>query len=197
MQRILFILLLLCAVSFAEETSAASNSFGGGVLVDVSAGTHWADYNISIAFGTNVWNNTFFMADMMNLHVITDIEDSTSRVSGFISMFAMGMGVPLILTNSDGLAKFLFGVSAILNPTIEYALLREKFYGVSLSAGYKTDWFAFSPDHALYFKPHAEINADIFILRISASYAYVVTNTYDIKRGPRFYLKMGLVFYSD
>lgn len=216
MRKILCMLLLLCVVSFAEDAgkfvydpvtpvespAAASSpekewSFCGGLLMDVSAGTHWADLNVSIAWGTEIWKNTFLMADFMNFHVITDIEDSTSRISALNSLITLGLGVPLIFTASEKLSTALFVIDAFLNPTFEYNLWREKALGVSLSAGYKTDWFAFSPDHALYFKPHAEINVDIFILRVSASYAYVVTNTYDISRGSRFYLKIGISFYGS
>lgn len=215
MRNVLCVLLLLVSISFAQnpnkyegesvaDTSALMldspeyklKSFCGGLLVDVSAGTHWADYNVSIAYGREIWKNLFFTADAMNFHIITDIEDSTSRISAISTLISAGFFLPELFTQSETLAKIWYVVTGILNPTLEYDLWRGKM-GASLSVGYKTDWFAFSSDHALYFKPHAEINIDVFIFRISASYAYVVTDTYDIKRGSRFYLKTGFVFYGD
>lgn len=215
MQKVLCLMLLLGTLSFAQvrykyvdesvvDTAAPMivspeyklKSFCGGLLFDVSAGTHWVDYNVSIAYGREIWKNLFFTADAMNFHIITDIEDSTSRVSLMSTLMSAGFAIPVLFTQSETLAKIWYVVAGMLNPTLEYDLWRKKT-GVSLSVGYKTDWFAFSPDHALYFKPHAEINIDLAIFRISASYAYVVTDTYDIKRGSKFYLLIGLVFYGN
>lgn len=185
--------MVACSLSFAEQVSSTPIK-RGGVYVDISAGTHYADYGVSAFAGIEVLKDLYLSADLLGFRIITDVKDSTSRLTSFYSLLSIGTFFPLLLTQNEKLANVLFITEFILNPTVEYYLWRNKYVGVTLSAGYKTDWFLFSPEHALYFKPHGGIGVDVFGVRVEASYAYVVTHTYDIKCGPRFYLKVGYAY---
>ncbi|WP_041917822.1 hypothetical protein [Fibrobacter succinogenes] len=131
------------------------------------------------------------------VHFISDRRDTSHleyRVSVINSLVTLGF-LPYILMHGDGHyedeipMKIFLGTLFLMNPTVEFFFWKG-WVPVSVSAGYKMDWFAFSPGHKFYFRPHADLNINLMLLRVSASYAYVATNTYDIKRGPRFYLKV-------
>ena len=93
-------------------------------------------------------------------------------------------------------ASFVIWVAILyaLNPTIEYYLW-QKYIPVSIGAGYNADWFLLSPGRELYFKPHVDLNVMFKLgiwLKLTASFAYLVTDTYDLKRGPRFEFRLGI-----
>ena len=93
-------------------------------------------------------------------------------------------------------ASFVIWVAILyaLNPTIEYYLW-QKYIPVSIGAGYNTDWFLFSPGRELYFKPHIDLNVMFKLgiwFKLTGSFAYLVTDTYDLKRGPRFEFRVGI-----
>ena len=164
-------LVILCGLAlFYSHTFADSFFFGG-------EGTGWTDhvndkavynedFSMTLEGGIPVGKNLYLNADVFSYHMISDRSDTSHfdhRVSGINSFFS-----------------FAF---------LPFVVLRGP---VSVSAGYKMDWFAFSPGRKFYFRPHADLNINFMVLRVSASYAYVVTNTYELKRGPRFYLKVYL-----
>ena len=143
--------------------------------------------------------NFYLNADALSLHVISDRSDTShfeNRISGINSLVTLAF-FPYILSRGEGhhdddiLMNSFFWTLFLLNPTVEYFFWKG-WVPVSVSAGYKMDWFAFSPGRKFYFRPHADLNINLMLLRVSVSYAYVVTNTYDLKRGPRFYLKVCL-----
>lgn len=197
------LVVLCCLVFFYSHTFADSFFFGG-------EGTGWTDHvndkavyneDFSMTFegGIPVVKNLYLNADVFSYHMISDRSDTSHfdhRVSG-INSFVSFAFLPFVVLRGDGrhdddiLMNSFFWTLFLLNPTVEYFFWKG-WVPVSVSAGYKMDWFAFSPGRKFYFRPHADLNINFMLLRVSASYAYVVTNTYELKRGPRFYLKVSL-----
>ena len=158
---------------------------------DVSAWSDHIDYNMAFEGGSPILNRLYLTADFLNIHIMSDKDrensDSTARITGMSGLVTLAF-FPFVFVGMMP-ENVWFGVLALMNPTLEYYLW-EGFTTVSVGIGYKTDWFAFSPGHEFYFKPHADVNLNVFLVRISASYAYVVKDTYDLKKGPRFYLRI-------
>src|SRR5574344_1722806 len=95
---------------------------------------------------------------------------------------------------NDALSVICIGFLYLLNPTIEYYLW-QKYVPISIGAGYNTDWFLFSPGRELYFKPHIDLNVMFKLgiwFKLTGSFAYLVTDTYDLKHGPRFEFRIGI-----
>lgn len=197
-------LVILCGLAlFYSHTFADSFFFGG-------EGTGWTDhvndkavynedFSMTLEGGIPVGKNLYLNADVFSYHMISDRSDTSHfdhRVSG-INSFVSFAFLPFVVLRGEGrhdddiLMNSFFWTLFLLNPTVEYFFWKG-WVPVSVSAGYKMDWFAFSPGRKFYFRPHADLNINFMVLRVSASYAYVVTNTYELKRGPRFYLKVYL-----
>lgn len=82
----------------------------------------------------------------------------------------------------------------VLNPSVDF-FLWQKYVPISIGAGYNTDWFLFSPGRELYFKPHIDLNVMFKLgiwFKLTGSFAYLVTDTYDLKHGPRFEFRIGI-----
>lgn len=160
---------------------------------DVSTWSDHVDYNMVVEGGSPILNRLYLTADLLNLHIMSDKDredsDSTARITGMSSLVSLFF-LPFVMSGNES-ENTMFGVLALMNPTLEYYFW-EGFTTLSVGVGYKTDWFAFSPGHEFYFRPHADVNLNVFIVRISASYAYVVKDTYDLKKGSRFYLRIYL-----
>ena len=160
---------------------------------DVSTWSDHVDCNMVVEGGSPILNRLYLTADFLNLHIMSDKDredsDSTARITGMSSLVSLGF-FPLVFIGYMP-ENIWYGVLALMNPTLEYYFW-EGFTTLSVGVGYKTDWFAFSPGHEFYFRPHADVNLNVFIVRISASYAYVVKDTYDLKKGSSFYLRIYL-----
>lgn len=158
---------------------------------DVSAWSDHIDYNMVFEGGKPILKRLYLTADFLNLHIMSDKDredsDSTARITGMSGLVSLCF-MPFVMSGNES-ENTMFGVLALMNPTLEYYFW-EGFTTLSVGVGYKTDWFAFSPGHEFYFRPHADVNLNVFIVRISASYAYVVKETYDLKKGSRFYLRI-------
>ena len=159
--------------------------------VDASAWSDHIDFNLVMEGGVPLINRLYLTADYLNLHIMSDKDredsDSSARISGMSSLVSLFF-FPFVL--SGNMSEYIWlGTLALMNPTLEYYFW-EGWTTVSVGVGYKTDWFAFSPGHEFYFRPHADVNLNVFIVRISASYSYVVMETHDLKKGPRFYLRV-------
>ena len=197
------IVVLCCLVFFCSHAFADGFFFGG-------EGTGWTahvndkavyneDFSLTLDGEIEIAKNLYLNADVFSYHMISDRSDTSHlehRVSGINSIVALAF-LPFVCLHGEGhrdddvLMNVFFGSLFLLNPTVEYFFWKG-WVPVSVSAGYKMDWFAFSPGRKFYFRPHADLNINFMVLRVSASYAYVVTNTYELKRGPRFYLKVYL-----
>ena len=195
-------LVILCCLVFFYSHTFADNFFFGG------EGTGWTAHvngkavdneDISLVFdgGMEVAKKLVLNADFFTFHMISDRSDTSHfehRVSGINSLVSLAF-LPYVLLRGEGrhdddvLMNVFFGTLFLMNPTVEYFFL-QGWIPVSVSVGYKMDWFAFSSGRQFYFRPHADLNVNFLLLRVSASYAYVVTNTYELKRGSRFYLKV-------
>jgi len=162
--------------------------YGGA---DVSTWSDHVDCNMVVEGGSPILNRLYLTADLLNVHIMSDKDredsDSTARITGMSGLVSLGF-FPLVFVGFMP-ENIWYGALALMNPTLEYYFW-EGFTTVSVGVGYKTDWFAFSPGHEFYFKPHADVNLNVFLVRISASYAYVVKDTYDLKKGSRFYLRI-------
>jgi len=182
-------LVILCGLALFYSHAFADNIFFGGEGVN-------EEFNLAMEGEIfHAGKNLYLNADVLSLHVISDRNDTSrygSRISGINSLVTLA-SFPYILSHGEGKHddNILFWTLFLLNPTVEYFFWKG-WIPVSVSAGYKMDWFAFSPGRKFYFRPHADLNINFMVLRVSASYAYVVTNTYELKRGPRFYLKVYL-----
>lgn len=197
-------LVILCSLALFYSQAFADSFFFGG------EGTGWTDHvndkavynedlSMTLEGGIPVGKNLYLNADVFSYHMISDRSDTSRfdhRVSG-INSFVSFAFLPFVVLRGEGrhdddiLMNSFFWTLFLLNPTVEYFFWKG-WVPVSVSAGYKMDWFAFSPGRKFYFRPHADLNINFMVLRVSASYAYVVTNTYELKRGPRFYLKVYL-----
>ena len=186
-------IVILCCLIFFCSHAFADNVFFGGEGVN-------EEFNLAMEGEIfHAGKNLYLNADVLSLHVISDRNDTSHfdhRVSG-INSFVSFAFLPFVVLSGDGrhdddiLMNSFFWTLFLLNPTVEYFFWKG-WIPVSVSAGYKMDWFAFSPGRKFYFRPHADLNINFMVLRVSASYAYVVTNTYELKRGPPFYLKVYL-----
>ena len=158
---------------------------------DVSTWSDHVDCNMVVEGGKPILNRLYLTADFLNLHIMSDKDredsDSTARITGMSGLVSLGF-FPLVFVGYMP-ENIWYGVLALMNPTLEYYFW-EGLTTVSVGVGYKTDWFAFSPGREFYFRPHADVNLNVFLIRISASYAYVVKDTYDLKKGSRFYLRI-------
>ena len=143
---------------------------------DVSAWSDHIDYNMVLERGKPILNRLYLTADFLNLHIMSDKDredsDSTARITGMSGLVSLCF-LPFVMSGNES-ENTMFGVLALMNPTLEYYFWEG----------------AFSPGHEFYFRPHADVNLNVFIVRISASYAYVVKETYDLKKGSRFYLRI-------
>ena len=66
---------------------------------------------------------------------------------------------------------------------------------LSLSLGYHFDFFWFCKHPSFYFEPHFDLSAEFkrgLDFRISASVGYLVRDVYDLKRGARFHVGLGI-----
>lgn len=155
-------------------------AYGGA---DVSTWSDHVDCNMVFEGGSPILNRLYLTADLLNVHIMSDKDredsDSTARITGMSGLVSLGF-FPLVFVGFMP-ENIWYGALALMNPTLEYYFW-EGFTTVSVGVGYKTDWFAFSPGHEFYFKPHADVNLNVFLVRISASYAYVVKDTYDLKK---------------
>jgi hypothetical protein len=196
----LFCLVVFCSQAFCEKEWAGGffgivASFWEKERIDDRVFSR-DDMIFSIESGQSILKNLSLNSEF-GVHFISDRRDTSHleyRVSVINSLVTLGF-LPYILMHGDGHyedeipMKIFLGTLFLMNPTVEFFFWKG-WVPVSVSAGYKMDWFAFSPGHKFYFRPHADLNINLMLLRVSASYAYVATNTYDIKRGPRFYLKV-------
>ena len=195
-RSIVFLLLFSLSVFASEDDSGygiwrdnSHNVVYGGA--DVSTWSDHVDCNMVVEGGSPILNRLYLTADLLNVHIMSDKDredsDSTARITGMSGLVSLGF-FPLVFVGFMP-ENIWYGALALMNPTLEYYFW-EGFTTVSVGVGYKTDWFAFSPGHEFYFKPHADVNLNVFLVRISASYAYVVKDSYDLKKGPRFYLRI-------
>ena len=195
------IVILCCLIFFCSHAFADGFFFGG-------EGTGWTahvndkavyneDLSLTLDGEIEIAKNLYLNADVFSYHMISDRSDTSHlehRVSGINSIVALAF-LPFVCLHGEGhrdddvLMNVFFGSLFLLNPTVEYFFWKG-WVPVSVSVGYKMDWFAFSPGRRFYFRPHADLNVNLVLLRVSASYAYVVTDTYELKRGSRFYLKV-------
>ena len=140
-------------------------------------------------------------AELFDYHILSDVADdsctegsgSCARIGAGIALngvLAMASFVDALLFDSEKIARFWFGLAALLNPTLEYYVV-SKYVPVSIGLGYNPDWFAFSPGRKFYFRAHGDLNVNIRFVRITASYSYSFLDTYDLKKGSqKFYLKL-------
>ena len=195
------LVILCCLVLFYSHAFADGIFFGGegtGWTAHVNdKAVHNEDFSLILDGGMEVAKNLYLNADVFSYHMISDRSDTSHfdhRVSGINSFVSLAF-LPFILLHGEGhrdddvLMNVFFRTLFLINPTVEYYFWKG-WIPVSVSVGYKMDWFAFSPRRRFYFRPHADLNVNLVLLRVSASYAYVVTDTYELKRGPRFYLKV-------
>ena len=198
-RSIVFLLIFSLSVFASEDDSgyeiwqdnSRHNVVYGGA--DVSTWSDHVDCNMVVEGGKTILNRLYLTADLLNVHIMSDKDredsDSTARITGMSGLVSLCF-LPFVMSGNES-ENTMFGVLALMNPTLEYYFW-EGFTTLSVGVGYKTDWFAFSPGHEFYFRPHADVNLNVFIVRISASYAYVVKDTYDLKKGSRFYLRIYL-----
>ena len=192
--KCIFCLLLVSLSVFASEEESKNEYWRENQShdvfyfgADVSTWSDHVDYNMVVEGGSPILNRLYLTADLLNVHIMSDKDredsDSTARITGMSGLVSLGF-FPLVFVGYMP-ENIWYGVLALMNPTLEYYFW-EGFTTVSVGVGYKTDWFAFSSGHEFYFRPHADVNLNVFIVRISASYAYVVKETYDLKKVPDF-----------
>lgn len=159
--------------------------------------TNTSEFNFSGSFKYTFENDLSLKADVVSLRWIKD--DSKYRFSATTALTSLGMmvlGFSIFTAIDTSFVKpvcyAVAGFQFLLNPTIEYAIVK-KYVPISVALGYNTDWFVFSRNQEFYFKPHMDLNFNFAkYLVVAGSFAYLVTDTYDAKHGPRFEFKIGL-----
>jgi len=130
-----------------------------------------------------------------SLHFIKDGGTYRFSPNVFLAGFALASGFTGEPSQySKGLLYFWTTIFLALNPSVDF-FLWQKYVPVSIGAGYNTDWFLFSPGRELYFKPHVDLNVMFKLgiwFKLTGSFAYLVTDTYDLKHGPRFEFRLGI-----
>jgi len=153
------------------------------------------DIYIMLNQGGQVSKNMDLYALIASLHFIRDGETYRISPNVFLATVAFASGFTGEKSqSSEILLKFWAAVFLALNPTLE-RFLWEEYIPVSISGGYNSDWFLFSPGRELYFKPHVDLNVMFKLgiwFKLTGSFAYLVTDTYDLKHGPRFEFRLGI-----
>ena len=139
-------------------------------------------------------SNTDGIALLFAVHFVKDGESYRISLNApILGTFILTSAFSRVIGN-DALSVICIGFLYLLNPTIEYYLW-QKYVPISIGAGYNTDWFLFSPGRELYFKPHIDLNVMFKLgiwFKLTGSFAYLVTDTYDLKHGPRFEFRVGI-----
>lgn len=182
---------------YSDELKIAKHM--GSLGLEYTAWGHHVDYNVNVDYGRWLANGVYLSSELFNFHILSDVGDSCTNSKGCArigagiainGVLAMASFVDSWIFGSDKITYFWFGLATLLNPTLEYFVVR-KYVPVSIGLGYKTDWFAFSPGHKFYLRAHGDLNVNITWARISASYSYSILDTYDLKKGSKkFYLKL-------
>lgn len=183
--------------SYSDELKIAKDMASLGL--EYTAWGHHVDYNVNADYGRWLANGLYLSSVLFNFHILSDVGDSCTnskgcaRIGAGIAMngvLAMASFVDSWIFGSDKIAHFWLGLATLLNPTLEFFVVR-KYVPVSIGLGYKTDWFAFSPGRKFYLRVHGDLNLNITWVRISASYSYSILDTYDLKKGSKkFYVKL-------
>ena len=197
MKRLIVILLFIFATSsFAEEKTPKEplknlvTSFD-----DFKIGFIWGGASdFSLPFFTNIslTERLKFSTRIYNLHWVEDDDKYRFSPMGTLSS-VLTFGVSISLNDRESgafLSYFTFPISFLLNPNFEFFLVKSS---ISLSVGYETDWFAFSPGQKFYFKSYSDLTfyGGEYAF-VSASFSYLHTHTYDATYGPRFEAKVGI-----
>ena len=208
MRKLVCLIFVFCVFSFAEVNGDSVKATGiferysddlmkSDYLVslggDLTAWTNHVDAFIGVWMGAKIVNGLYLNTLLIGNHFLSDETDSCTRVGAGMVVNGSLLGASFISAlffNSSTLIAPTFAVITLLNPTLEFFILR-KYVPVSIGVGYNTDWFAFSPGRELYFRAHGDLNVNILWARISASYSYSFLDSYDLKRGSKkFYLKV-------
>ena len=191
-------------VGFFESNSIPVYSTQHYALVGMELSTwrkNHGDYHVNAGYNRWLVNRLYLGAELFDYHMLSDVDDdsctegsgSCARIGAGIALngvLAMASFVDALLFDSEKIARFWFGLAALLNPTLEYYVV-SKYVPVSIGLGYNTDWFAFSPGHKFYLRAHGDLNVNIFFVRVAASFSYSLLDTYDLKKGSKkFYLKL-------
>lgn len=183
---------------YSQGIKTAKHMGSLGVM-ELAAWGHHGDYNVNADYGRWLAKGLYLSTQLFSFHMLSDVGDSCTNSKGCVrigagiamnGVLAMASLVDSWIFGSEKIAYFWFGLATLLNPTLEYFVVR-KYVPVSIGLGYKTDWFAFSPGHKFYFRAHADLNVNILFVRIAASYSYSFLDTYDLKKNSKkFYLKL-------
>ena len=199
---IVMILLCLASESFSED----SMSFKDVVNEEANSGfifslTNFSEFDVSYSVRHAIYDNIVLGFSAASLRFVRDGSDyriglfpSVVTTGSFLVGLACSPGKPVDSTIANVFVYILATPIVLLNPSVELFVFNGRF-PLSLEIGYNMDWFIFSSRKKFYFKPHADLNASIRLsslwIRCSGSFAYLVKNTYDAKKGPRFEFRIG------
>ena len=156
----------------------------------------------SIYFGNAyVWDYFNLGGDLLNIRVVKDGDShriSTNALAGLVTFAIVMNPVSDKSEDADKSARFrqtAFLLLNALNPTIEFFPLVKFNFPLSIFGGYNFDWFALSPEHLVNFSTKMGLNLYFHLgpwWRLSALALYQVTDTYDLERGWKFRLSLGV-----
>lgn len=183
------VLFSFCYVSAESDFSYEKRS-GLNLNVVVSKKEfHLSDLFVKeIDFG----EESFFLlkSEMISFRVVKDKESYQFSITEPILAFtAFAISVA-----NKSFYEPLFIISNFLNPSIEFYFFGEKF-PFSLAVGYYSDFFWFCTNAAFFFEPHLDLGAEFKLgakWKITASVGYLMHDVYDLKRGARFNLGLGI-----
>lgn len=199
-----FILLFLLLAGFAnaEENPDKKQPYRDYDGLAFETDLDFSNIYGSIYFGNAyVWDYFNLGGDLLNIRVVKDGDShriSTNALAGLVTFAIVMNPVSDKSEDADKSARFrqtAFLLLNALNPTIEFFPLVKFNFPLSISGGYNFDWFALSPEHLVNFSTKMGLNLYFHLgpwWRLSALALYQVTDTYDLERGWKFRLSLGV-----
>ena len=195
-----FFALLFCFVGFVHAVSLPDEPCCDNWYSD----THRSLFNINVAVSKSEYHlyNYFIWdyatsenfklsvkSEALSFRLVKDRDSYQFSMTEPIYALAASLGV-LVSYHYWGLTV-LYATTLLFNPSVELFPFSQ-YVPLSFSLGYHFDFFWFCKHPAFFFEPHADLNAEIKFLRISASVGYLVSDVYDLKQGFRFHVGLGV-----
>lgn len=134
----------------------------------------------------------FVKSEALSFRLVKDRKSYQFSMTEPIYAFVAFAG-SLAYNQHYGYAPF-YVITYLFNPSVELFPWPEHV-PLSLSLGYHFDFFWFCKHPSFYFEPHFDLSAEFKLgldFRISASVGFLVSDVYDLKRGARFHVGLGI-----
>jgi hypothetical protein len=202
MRKFVCLLALICSFSFASPSSEGLSGFmhklasSEGTFLPLSFSFNKDDVNLGLWGGKKIANGLYVYGQSFNFHVVNDTKDTVTRIGAVFLLHTIAIPISIyeFFDPSSHELNAYYVMALLLNPMLEFYVLRE-YVPISVGIGYNTDWFAFKPNRKFYFRAHGDVNVDFPFVRLTASYSYSFLDTYNLKKGFRFYFGVALFHF--